>query len=360
MAEKRNVVVAMSGGVDSSVAAALLVEGGHAVTGMMLRLWNEPGREEHNRCCTPDAMAEARRVANRLGIPFYVIDVRRAFRETVVEDFLRGYSQGITPNPCLVCNRQIRWGILLENALNMGVDYLATGHYARLRSNPDGSIELHRGLDANKDQSYVLSVLDQAQLVRTMLPVGELAKSEVRRLAQAFGLAVAQRADSQDLCFLAGQDYREFLARHAPEAVRSGVIIDRAGKVLGRHSGLAHYTIGQRKGLGVASQAPLYVLEKRMAENVLVVGQAEELGQRRLRAEQVNWISGKAPNSPFQAGVKVRYRSILHEAVVTPAGADQAEVEFVKPVRDISPGQRAVFYIGDRVMGGGMISSGYD
>ncbi len=360
MVDRRNVVVAMSGGVDSSVAAALLVEAGYAVTGMMLRLWIEPGLEAHNRCCTPDAMAEARRVANRLGIPFYVVDVKNAFREIVVEGLLRGYSQGITPNPCLLCNRHIRWGILLENALNMGADCLATGHYARLRRYADGTIELYRGMDDNKDQSYVLSVLDQSQLARTMLPVGEYSKQEVRQLAHSYGLTVAERAESQDLCFLAGQDYREFLARHAPETVRPGAIVDRAGKVLGRHSGLANYTIGQRKGLGVASQLPLYVLEIRMEENELVVGEENELGHRRLIAEQVNWISGKMPASSFHACVKVRYRSPLHQAMVFPIGSDQAEVEFDAPVRGITPGQRAVFYYNNQVMGGGMISSGYD
>ncbi len=357
---RRKVVVAMSGGVDSSVAAALLVEAGYEVTGMMLRLWSEPEREEYNRCCTPDSMAEARRVASRLGIPFYVIDVKKAFREIVVEEFIRGYSQGITPNPCLVCNRQIRWGILLENAMNMGAEALATGHYARLRKSANGIYELCRGLDAHKDQSYVLSVLDQVQLGRTILPIGDYAKPEVRELARRFNLSVAERGDSQDLCFLAGQDYREFLARHAPQAVRPGKIIDQNGRVIGEHAGLAFYTIGQRKGLGIAAPAPLYVLEKRSEENLLVVGEAGELGKRRLRAARVNWISGQAPLTPFEAGVKVRYRSALFEARVTPIGQDQAEVEFSVPVRDITPGQRAVFYSGDQVLGGGTIISEYD
>jgi tRNA-specific 2-thiouridylase len=360
MNDRRKVVVAMSGGVDSSVAAALLVEAGYAVTGMMLRLWSEPDLEAYNRCCTPDSMAEARRVANRLGIPFYVIDVRKAFREIVVEDFLQGYSRGITPNPCLICNRQIRWGLLLENTLNMGADYLATGHYARLRKTAEGVFELLRGLDPNKDQSYVLSVLDQSQLGRTMLPVGEYTKPEVRGLAHRFGLAVAERSDSQDLCFLSGQDYRAFLARHAPQAVRPGKIIDRRGNILGDHSGLAFYTIGQRKGLGIASTAPLYVLETRVDENLLIVGEADELGQRRLRAGQVHWISGHAPGGPITAGVKVRYRSAAFDARVIPLESDLAEVEFTRPVRDITPGQRAVFYEGDRVLGGGWIISGYD
>lgn len=360
MGGRQSVVVAMSGGVDSSVAAALLVEAGYQVTGMMLRLWSEPGREGQNRCCTPDSMAVARRIAGRLGIPFYVIDVKKAFRETVIEEFLRGYSQGITPNPCLACNRQIRWGILLENALNMGAEFLATGHYARLRTSENGQIKLLRGVDRDKDQSYVLSVLDQSQLRRTMLPVGEYTKPEVRAIARRFGLETAERDESQDLCFLAGQDYREFLIRHAPTAVQPGKIVNRSGKVLGSHAGLAFYTIGQRKGLGVASQTPLYVLEKRVEENLLVVGRAEELGHRRLLADQVNWMAGYPPRANFSADVKVRYRSAAFEAVVTPAGFDRVEVEFRAPVRDITPGQRAVFYCEDQVIGGGRIISGYD
>lgn len=360
MVEKRKVVVAMSGGVDSSVAAALLVEAGHEVTGMMLRLWSEPDREASNRCCTPDSMAEARRVANQLGIPFYVVDAKKAFRDVVVESFLQGYSQGVTPNPCLVCNSQIRWGVLLENALNMGADYLATGHYAQVRRNEDGLMELYRGVDPNKDQSYVLSVLDQSRLARTTLPVGSYSKPEVRAMARKFGLAAAERADSQDLCFLAGQDYRDFLGKYAPEAIEHGKIVAADGKILGRHSGLANYTIGQRKGLGITAEKPLYVLEKRVEENVLVVGDEGALGHCRLSADQVNWIAGVAPGERFHAEVKVRYRSVFHAAIVIPICTDRVEIEFEAPVRDITPGQRAVIYSNDQVLGGGNITAGYD
>lgn len=360
MSDRLNIVVAMSGGVDSSVATALLVESGFSVTGMMLRLWSEPGCENSNRCCTPDSVVDARRVAQKLGIPFYVIDARKEFFEIVVGNFIRGYHQGITPNPCLTCNRQIRWGLLLENAINMGAEALASGHYARLVKNPAGCIELHRGADLDKDQSYMLSMLDQDQLTRTILPLGELSKPEVRALAKKFGLATAEREDSQDLCFLADEDYRSFLARHVPTAIVPGKIIDQTGKLLGQHTGLAHYTIGQRKGLGISSQNPLYVLEKWIDENILVVGEESALGRRRLRADQVNWISGKAPSSPFAAGVKVRYRSPLFEAIVTPSEMDTVEVEFALKIRDITPGQRVVFYIGDQVIGGGNIVMGYD
>ncbi len=360
MPEKRKVVVAMSGGVDSSVAAALLVEAGYDVTGMMLRLWSEPGSEASNRCCTPDSMAYARRVAGQLGIPFYVIDAKTIFREQVVQSFIDGYYRGVTPNPCLVCNKQVRWGILLEQILNIGADYLATGHYARLQENEVGLAELRQGIDLQKDQSYVLSVLDQAQLRKTLLPLGGYSKPDVREKARAFGLTVAERPDSQDLCFLAGQDYREFLSRQTPLAFKPGKIIDPTGTTLGAHKGLAFFTIGQRKGLGIASRKPLYVLEKRIDENELVVGTEDKLGQTKLIAAQVNWISGSAPSSEFRARVKIRYRSAMINAIVQPVANEQVKIEFDEAVRDITPGQRAVFYEGDRVVGGGDILTGYD
>jgi len=360
MSERQNVVVAMSGGVDSSVAAVLLVAAGYLVTGLMLRLWSESGYESNNRCCTPESVAEARRVAQKLGIPFYVIDASKIFRDIVVEDFLKGYSRGVTPNPCLICNRLIRWGFLWENALNMGAEFLASGHYARVKKNQQSFVELYRGVDLNKDQSYVLSVLTQAQLSKTILPLGGYSKPAVREMAAKFGLAVAERAESQDLCFLGGEDYRSFLARYIPSAFVPGKIIDQSGKVIGQHAGLANYTVGQRRGIQVPSQTPLYVLEKRVDENVIIVGEESALGHRRLLADQVNWISGEPLSNPFTAGVKVRYRSPLHDATVIPFGIDRVEVEFESPVRDITPGQRAVFYCGEQVIGGGNIDMGYD
>ncbi|HRQ32705.1 MAG TPA: tRNA 2-thiouridine(34) synthase MnmA, partial [Anaerolineales bacterium] len=241
-------VVAMSGGVDSSVAAALLKEQGYEVIGMMLRLWSEPGKEESNRCCTPDSMAQARRVAALLDIPFYVIDAKDVFRETVVEYFLEGYARGETPNPCLVCNRKIRWTFLLDHALALGADFMATGHYARVR-NENGKVELLRAVDRNKDQSYVLHVLDQEKLKHALFPVGEFTKPEIRQIAEKHGLPTASRKDSQDLCFLAGEDYRNFLQRNAAEMLKPGEIVTRDGEAIGSHNGLANYTIGQRKGL---------------------------------------------------------------------------------------------------------------
>ncbi|TLN20910.1 tRNA 2-thiouridine(34) synthase MnmA, partial [bacterium] len=258
MDKKPSVVVAMSGGVDSSVAAALLVSQGYPVTGVMLRLWSEPGCEDSNRCCTPDAMAQARRVAAMIGIPFYALDVQQRFRDEVVESFIEGYSAGITPNPCLVCNRQIRWGFMLNQALAMGAEFMATGHYARVEREAAGPVRLMRALDPKKDQSYVLSGLSQEQLAHSMFPLGGMEKSAVRELARKFALPVAERADSQDLCFLAGGNYREFLARVGGRDLPRGPIVNRQGKVLGEHQGLAGYTIGQRKGLGIAAPDPLY------------------------------------------------------------------------------------------------------
>ncbi|NOY97630.1 MAG: tRNA 2-thiouridine(34) synthase MnmA [Chloroflexi bacterium] len=353
------VVVAMSGGVDSSVAAALLKQQGHDVIGMMLRLWSEPGKEDSNRCCTPDSMALARRVAAKLDIPFYVVDAKEVFRSTVVQYFLDGYARGVTPNPCLVCNRHIRWEFLLDRALALGADYMATGHYVGLREEPDGRFALLRAVDRTKDQSYVLSVLRQEHLRRALFPVGGYPKSEIRRIAADFGLPVARRADSQDLCFLAGEDYRAFIRRNAPGIARPGEIVTRDGTVLGEHQGLAYYTIGQRKGLALrqisARSEPFYVLAKDAASNTLVVGTADELGLRELSVKDVNWISGDAPDGPFRAEVKIRYTAREAWAGVTPENGGRAVVQFDEPQRDITPGQAAVFYRGDVCLGGGTI-----
>src|SRR5919108_6336254 len=312
------VVVAMSGGVDSSVAAALLLEQGYDVIGMMLRLWSEPGKEDSNRCCTPDSMAQARRVAAKLDIPFYVIDAKDVFHKTVVQYFLDGYARGETPNPCLVCNRQIRWTFLLDHALALGADYMATGHYVRIQKAEDGRMNLLRAVDRSKDQSYVLHVLTQEKLAKALFPIGDYPKTEIRAIAERYGLPTASRKDSQDLCFLAGEDYRNFLQRNAAEMLKPGEILTRDGRTLGTHTGLANYTIGQRKGLGVASPLPLYVLGKDSATNALIVGTQEELGSRQLTARDVNWLSGDIPEGPFRAEVKIRYTAKEAAALVTP------------------------------------------
>jgi tRNA-uridine 2-sulfurtransferase len=353
---RQKVVVAMSGGVDSSVAAALLKQQGYDVTGMMLRLWSEPGKEKSNRCCTPDAMAQARRVAGILDIPFYVIDAKDVFKETVVQYFLDGYARGETPNPCLMCNRQIRWTFLLNHALALGAEFMATGHYVRRQTMDVGQHELLRAVDHAKDQSYVLHVLKQDQLAHALFPVGEFPKPEIRRIAADFGLPTASRADSQDLCFLAGDDYRNFLQRNAPEMLKPGDIITTHEKVIGRHNGLANYTIGQRKGLGIASPVPLYVITKNGLRNALIVGMQEELGFTELTARDINWISGEVPREPFYGLVKIRYSAKEIEAWISPMEGNQASVKFDAPARDVTAGQAAVFYQGEVMLGGGIIN----
>lgn len=355
MSEKAPVVVAMSGGVDSSVAAALLVEQGYPTIGMMLRLWSEPGCQDANRCCTPEAMAQARRVAARLKIPFYAVDAQQPFYRQVVQPFIEGYAQGITPNPCALCNRFIRWGLLLEQATSLGAEFLATGHYARLRQLPGGRLQLLRAHDANKDQSYILHALNQGQLRRTLFPLGEKTKPEVREIARQLELPVAERQDSQDLCFLAGGELHDFLQRRASQGLIPGEIVDQDGRLLGRHRGLASYTLGQRRGLGVSAPQPLYVLEKRVAENRLVVGPQEALACRQFSARQVNWIAAEPPEAGVRLGVKIRYRAAEARAEALPEPGDRVRVRFEEPQRGVTPGQVAVFYDGEVCLGGGVI-----
>jgi tRNA-specific 2-thiouridylase len=358
----KRVVVAMSGGVDSSVAAALMVQAGYEVIGIMMRLWAEDGEGAHgyNRCCTPDQMTDAARVARKLGIPFYVLDTQAVFRRQIVQFFVEQYGRGVTPNPCLECNRHIRFEWLLNHALSLDADYLATGHYARIRQAPDGAYQLLKGLDERKDQSYVLSVLGQAQLARVLFPIGELHKARVREIAAALGLDVASKGESQDLCFLADGDYRRFLREHSPAMLgaqisREGEIRTRDGRVLGKHTGLPNYTIGQRKGLGIASAEPLYVIALDVANNALIVGSQAELGCAQLTAARVNWISGAPPATPIRAEVKVRYKAQPMPALVTPLPNGRAQVILDAPVRGITPGQGAVFYQGELCLGGGII-----
>jgi tRNA-specific 2-thiouridylase len=356
----------MSGGVDSSVAAALLKRQGYDVVGLMLRLWGEPDApgSAYNRCCSPDAIAQARRVAELLEIPFYVLDAQAPFKARVVDFFVEQYAAGVTPNPCLECNRHVRWDWLLKKALAMDARYLATGHYARVRPAPQGpaalppldeSYELLKGVDGNKDQSYVLSVMGQAQLRHALFPVGDFTKPAIRQMARDFGLPVADRAESQDLCFLADNDYRRFLGEHAPGSIRPGPIQRRDGAVVGTHSGLPFYTVGQRKGIGVAAPQALYVIDTQPETNTLVVGTAQELGRCQLTAAQVNWVSGVEPAEPMRIEVKIRYKAAPATATVTPLPNRRAEVVFDRPMRDITPGQAAVFYASDACLGSGII-----
>jgi tRNA-specific 2-thiouridylase len=349
----------MSGGVDSSVAAALLADQGYEVIGMMLRLWSEPGKNADNRCCTPDAMAIARRISAQLGIPFYAVDAQEVFHNAVVSAFIEGYSQGITPNPCLVCNRQVRWQFLLKHALSLGADYMATGHYARVQLGPDGMIRLLRAVDRAKDQSYVLHVLNQEQLKHALFPLGGYTKPEVRELARKFHLPVAERPESQDLCFLGAGDYREFLLRNAPDLHRPGPIQTSAGEVVGEHQGLAFYTIGQRKGLGVSSLEPLYVLGKDVSQNTLIIGYKDELGKREFLTAPVRWIAGQLAAMTFHASVRSRYKAQEVSGLVSIREDQRGYVQLESPLRDLTPGQAAVFYDEEICLGGGIIQTVY-
>ena len=351
MTTRRRVAVAMSGGVDSSVAAAVLREAGEDVFGLMLRLSDEEGGPA-NRCCAPADVSSARRVAHQLGLPFYVVDAREAFEKSVISRFVSGYAQGVTPNPCIECNRSIRWGFLLEHALAFGATHLATGHYARVE-NLGGRHVLRAGIDARKDQSYVLHVLTQSQLARAVFPLGAFTKDQVRARARELRLSVADRHESQDLCFVDG-DYRAFLAARGV-VPRPGPILGPTGEHLGQHSGLAHYTLGQRQGLGVASRQALYVLDKDRERNALIVGPREQVGRQVFDLASVNWIAGAPPAPAFQAQAQVRYHALRLRARVECKPDDRAAVELEARQPDVAPGQSAVFFAGDVCLGGGII-----
>ncbi len=351
---KKRVVVAMSGGVDSSVAAALLVEQGYEVIGLMLRLWAEPGGAA-NRCCTPDAVVDARRVADALDIPFYVRDYKEIFKKTVVDFFIDGYAQGITPNPCVVCNRDIRFDRLLKEAMSLGGDYLATGHYARIQPGPNGRYHLLKGMDPDKDQSYILYTMTQERLARVLLPLGNYTKNQIREIAESRRLPVFNRPDSQDLCFLGAGDYRAFLQRHAPHVLQPGPILSTTGEQLGQHRGLAFYTIGQRRGLGLSTPQAMYVLRLEPATNSLVVGTAAELGQSQLVAGQVTYVSGQTPDPDTPVTAKIRYKAQEIEARLTPQPGARAHLSLAGSLRDITPGQSVVFFLNEKVLGGGII-----
>ncbi len=369
----------MSGGVDSSTTAALLVERGYRVIGIMMRLWSEPPHpsppiplspllfseqergegaqgewgEVSNRCCSPAAVADARGVCQNLGFPFYLLNFESDFKTHVVDFFLDGYARGITPNPCLECNRQVKFGTLLEKARALGADYLATGHYARVVAR-GGRFHLLKGVDARKDQSYALAVLTQAQLAHALFPLGDYTKDETRALARRFGLRVSEKVESQDLCFVSDGDYRNFLRRNIPTVLHPGHIEDARGNVLGRHAGIAFFTIGQREGLRIAASKPLYVRALDPARNVVIVGTKEELGKRELIARDLNWIGGEPPREGARVTAKIRYRAPTTECAVYPQAR---RVVFDEPLRDITPGQAVVLFNGEECLGGGIIES---
>lgn len=354
-----SVLVAMSGGVDSSLAAALLVEEGYAVTGVTMHLWaGEAGVEQGpTPCCSLETAAGARRVCQALGIPHYVFNLCQEFEACVVDEFVREYGRGRTPNPCLACNREIKFRLLLQRTRALGVRFLATGHYARVVQDPAGRYHLLRGRDRHKDQSYVLYMLGQEELAHTLFPLGGMTKSHVRAEAVRRGLPAAGRPESQEICFIPDDDYRRFLARRLSQSAQPGPIRDREGRVLGTHRGLPYYTVGQRKGLGLGGGRldPLFVIALDAAENALVVGPEEALLRTELEAEQVSLVSGEWPALPQPVEARVRYRAPAAPATLFPQERGCIRLEFDAPQRAITPGQAVVFYQGEEVLGGGTI-----
>ncbi len=363
----RRIVVGMSGGVDSSVAAALLVEQGYDVVGITLRVWpwREPddAPQRFGSCCSPETVDDARQVARRLGIPYYLLNTEREFDRTVIENFASEYRAGRTPVPCVVCNQDVKFGSLLRRARAWEASAVATGHYARARRDPrTGRHLLFRGRDPRKDQSDFLWPLTQEQLGAAEFPVGDLTKEEVRARARALGLPVADKPESMEICFIPDDDYRAFLRRRIPEAFRPGPIVDRAGRQLGEHQGLAAYTVGQRRGLGLSADRPLYVLALDPERNAVIVGEADGLETRCLVATGANFISFDWPPEEVRVTAKIRHSHIPALAVVRPLAGPQpqaarrVEVVFDEPQRAVTPGQSVVFYQEDQVVGGGIIS----
>jgi len=353
---RKRVIVAMSGGVDSSTAAALLVRQGYEVTGVSMHLWtmvNPDAPVNLRRCCSPQEIEDARTVCRALGIPHQLVDFEQEFTSSVVDYFCQEYLRGRTPNPCLACNQYIKFPLLLPKALDLGADYLATGHYCRIVRNGD-RYELWRARDDGKDQSYVLYTLGQEELSRLLFPVGEYIKAEVRRMAAEMSLPVASKIDSADICFLPYNDYRLFLAERFPQ--RPGDIVDSGGRIVGCHQGIARYTVGQRRGLPArGGREPLYVLSVNPATNTVVAGSNDELLSDVLWAEKLSFVSGQAPRAPLAVEAKIRYRSQPAPALLT-LHDGRAEVRFERPQRAITPGQAVVFYQGQKVLGGGIIA----
>ncbi len=356
---KKKVMIGMSGGVDSSVAAALLLEQGYEVVGVTLKLWAEESDDlahPSGGCCSLDDINDARMVAFKLGIPHYVLNFKEAFRKDVVDYFVKEYQCGRTPNPCIACNRHIKFEGLLDRALSMEFDYIATGHYAKIISNPvSGRVELHRGASIQKDQSYVLYHFTQHQLSHMLMPLGDMAKDQTREIAARYGLSIAKKPDSQEICFVPDQDYAAFIERYTGEKSIPGNFIDSKGRILGTHQGIGHYTIGQRKGLGIAFGIPMFVTRIDLENNTVMLGAEEEIFQTILTAGDLNFIEISELTDPIQVQAKIRYSAVPAPATLIPVAGDTAKVVFDQPQRAITPGQSVVFYHDESVVGGGTI-----
>lgn len=352
------VVVGMSGGVDSSVAAYLLKQQGYEVIGVTMQIWQDAERiveEENGGCCGLSAVEDARRVAAQLEIPYYVMNFKDSFQKNVVDYFVEEYLNGRTPNPCIACNRYVKWESLLQRSLSIGADYIATGHYARIVKLPNGRYTLRKSATLAKDQTYALYNLTQEQLQRTLMPVGEYSKEEIRKIAEDIQLQVANKPDSQDICFVPDGDYASFIEKTAGKQVQKGNFVTVDGTVLGEHKGIIHYTVGQRKGLGLALGYPAFVLEIRPETNEVVIGTHEESMAKSLRAGNLNFMSIEDLAEPQRVFTKIRYNHRGVWATIEKTGEDEILCIFEEPQRAVTPGQAVVFYDGEYVLGGGTI-----